>query len=107
MNDKGLRVLSRLGVMVPLTPWPVIIWISSQEDYPWGKHSASALFAVSSESLVICAVFSLIGIGLVLAGSQTLGSLDAAEVKGLAIAFLLLNWWIMHQWILAASCVQV
>ncbi|HZH98379.1 MAG TPA: hypothetical protein VEX38_05360 [Fimbriimonadaceae bacterium] len=49
--------------LVPLTPWPVLIWINSLEEYMYSaRHSAEPLFAVGSEALIAILVTSLLGL---------------------------------------------
>ncbi len=107
MTDRGGRILSRLGILVPLTPWPVILWMSTQDHYPLGRHTASPIHSVGSECLIINLVLSSLGAVLILLGSQTVGSLDHVKSKCMFIALLALNWWIQNQWILSASYVEV
>jgi len=56
-----------LAFAIPLTPWPVLVWIQSQGTYTWSKHSAEALNAVASQAMVACLATTTLGFVLVLA----------------------------------------
>jgi hypothetical protein len=97
------KALFRLGFLIPLSPWPVFLWFAAQPEYPLGRHSASAMFSISSISLQICVGFNLIGIALVLAGEFKTEDTSEVKVKAGAIALLVMHWWIQWNWILTSS----
>lgn len=68
----GRAILWRLGIWIPLTPWPVLIWIQSLGRAPWSIHSAEALFIVANQALALSVITGAAGLVLdsVFAGNR-------------------------------------
>lgn len=65
MSGGGRSRALRLAFLVPLTPWPVLLWIQSQGRYMWSAlHSAEALNAVHLQALLSIIATSGIALGL-------------------------------------------
>jgi hypothetical protein len=61
----------RLSVEIALTPWPVFIWLQSQGEYPWSRHSAEPLFAVAGQALTAFIATTLAGVFLALISARS------------------------------------
>lgn len=62
---KARAVGTRLAFMVPLTPWPVFTWVQSQDEIPFGMHSADPLYAVRHEANMAAIATTALGLILI------------------------------------------
>ena len=61
----------RLSVEIVLTPWPVFLWLQSQGEYRWSRHSAEPLFAVAGQAYGAFVVTTLAGVCLALISARS------------------------------------
>lgn len=85
----------RLSFLVPLTPWPVLLWLESQGSYMWStRHSAEPLIAVKPQALVLCLLATLAGGCLLIPYCRV-----RPQVARAWFALATLNGWILWEYI--------
>lgn len=89
--------LFRLGIALPLTPWPALVHIRNQGMYQWspGRHSAEALHAVYGPAVWAIAIVH----GLAFLLISTSGK--PAELRALLYGLIALSW--ILQWTFVAN----
>lgn len=79
----------RIGLALPITLWPVVLWFLKMPDYDNGRHGAPALHSVASPLLMLAWIFSGVAVGLVFPVFRS--RLD----RFVAIAAILANLWLL------------
>jgi len=94
LYDKPGKMAVRLGCILPLTPWFVVIRYLGLPDYALGKHSANALFSVASHLLVVNLGFSVIALVAILGGDAD------KDMKKFAAGFVILHFFFFFYFLL-------
>ncbi len=84
---------TRLGCLIPMTLWPVMLWISAQGYYSWSIHRARALVSVGHEVFLLAHILSTVGVLFVLLGC------GAKHVRLIILICILLNYLLMLMYI--------
>lgn len=89
--------LFRLGIALPLTPWPALVHIRNQGMYQWspGRHSAEALHAVYGPAVLTIAIVHVLSLVLIATSGKS------AELKSVLYGMIALNW--ILQWTFVAN----
>ena len=52
----------RLGYWLPLSPWPVFLWIQSHDEYSWStRHLAEPMYAMGNQARLAVILLTTIG----------------------------------------------
>lgn len=95
----------RLGLLVSMTLWPVVLWIQTRfgDDWSVTPHGNEPLFVVGKQSLVIWAVTSGAGLLLILLGvilERRRSGWEAVEMKWFPwLALWLINAYALYSYI--------
>ena len=70
VDDRKQKIAFRLALEIPLTNWPVLIWIAAQGDFLRGRHNQSALSALGNLDYLSCLLTTLLGFIVLLTARQ-------------------------------------
>ena len=64
-KESVARMIWRFGCMLPLTPWPIVLYYPTLGDYGYGSHGANALHSIAGQVTTINFAFWMIGMLMV------------------------------------------